>query len=303
MFSRLMSKTLVLGLFVGCGSAEAGTAGVTKVHGYTAAEAQFAVNSWMVETPNGVVVIDTQFTISEAKAARQKLESLKKPLLAVLLTHAHPDHVNGTAQLLAGASVPVVALDSVKAVLDSIDGPKREYWSPIVKDEYPQKTVFPTQLLKSGEAVTFDGVEFKAYGVGAGESADESIWVVEGNAFVGDLTMYKVHGWLAEGRTGAWLKSLEAAKKIAGVKKVFPGHGEAGGRELFDWQKRYLEAFRQCIKDLIAKGQIKNGEKLDDAAKTALEAHMEKFLPNGRLKMLVAMSADAVAAELAVPRR
>ncbi len=300
MISRLISKILVLGLFLGCGPAEAATAGAVKVHGYAAAEAQFAVNTWMVETPNGVVVVDTQFTISEAKAARQKLELLKKPLLAILLTHAHPDHVNGTAELLAFASVPVVALDSVKAVLDTIDGPKREYWSPIVKDEYPKKTVFPTKLLKSGEGVTFDGVEFKVYDVGAGESADESVWVAQGNAFVGDLVMHKVHSWLAEGRSGAWVQSLDVAKKLPGIKKVFPGHGDAGGKELFDWQKRYLEAFRQGVKDLIAKGQSKNGEKLDDAAKKALEAHMEKFLPKGKLKMLVAMSADAVATELSV---
>lgn len=270
------------------------TAAPVAVHSYTAAEAQFSVKTWLVETPKGVVVIDTQFTVSEAKAARKKVESLKKPILAVLLTHAHPDHVNGTGELLAGLQVPVVALESVKNVLTEIDGPKRAYWGPIVKDEYPKTTVFPTKLLKAGESVTFDGVEFKAVDVGIGESADETVWVVGEHAFVGDLVMNKVHPWLAEGHSAKWLESLGVAAKLAGVKKVYPGHGEAGGVELYDWQKRYLETYRANVKEL-AKGK----PTLDDAAKKELEARMEKFLPGAQLKMLVAMSADPVAAELA----
>ncbi len=264
-----------------------------SITSYTAAEAQFAVKTWLVETPKGVVVIDTQFTISEAKAARRKLETLKKPILAVLLTHAHPDHVNGTAELTAGVEVPVVALESVKSVLDAIDAPKRAYWAPLVKDEYPAKTVFPTKLLKSGEAVTFDGVEFKVFDLGAGESDAEAVWLVGSHAFVGDLVMNRVHPWLAEGRSAKWMASLDAAKKIDGVKFVHPGHGEAGGPELFEWQKKYLLAYRTAVQSL-AKGQAK----LDDSAKKSLEAKMEKFLPRSPLKMLVAMSADAVAAEL-----
>jgi glyoxylase-like metal-dependent hydrolase (beta-lactamase superfamily II) len=269
------------------------SASPVAVHSYASGEAQFSANSWLVETANGVVIIDTQFTVSEGKAVRKKLESLKKPLLAVLLTHAHPDHVNGTAEVLAGQKVPVVTLAGVKAVLDAIDGPKRAYWGPQLKDEYPKTTVFPTQVVKAGETVTFDGVAFTAHDLGEGESGDETVWVTGTHAFVGDLVMYKVHAWLAEGRSTQWLASLAQAKKLTGFEKVYPGHGAAGGRDLFDWQRSYLEAYRQHVKEL-AKGQ----PTLTADAKKALEARMEKVLPKGGLAMLVAMSADSVAAEL-----
>ncbi len=269
------------------------SAAPVAVHSYVSGEAAFSANTWLVETPKGVVVIDTQFTVSEGKAVRKKLESLKKPLLAVLLTHAHPDHVNGTAEVLAGQKVPVVSLVGVKAVLDAIDGPKRAFWGPQLKDEYPKTTVFPTQLVKPGETVTFDGVTFTAQDLGEGESADETVWVTGEHAFIGDLVMYKVHPWLAEGRSGKWLASLEKAQKLTGFSKVYPGHGVAGGRELFDWQRGYLEAYRLHVKDL-AKGQ----PTLTDGAKKELEARMEKVLPKAGLAMLVSMSADAVAAEL-----
>jgi glyoxylase-like metal-dependent hydrolase (beta-lactamase superfamily II) len=269
-------------------------AGPVAVHQYSAPEAQFLVNTWFVETPNGVVVIDTQFTVSQAKAAKQKLDALKKPLLAVLLTHAHPDHVNGTAELLAGADVPVVTLEGVHAVLEAIDGPKRAYWGPQLKDEYPAKTVFPTKCLKAGESITFDGVRFTVHDLGAGESGDEAVWTTGGHAFVGDLVMNRVHPWLAEGRSGAWLASLTKVKALEGVTTVYPGHGKPGDRELFDWQASYLTAYRAEVKRL-AKGQLT----LTDAAKKELDAAMARVLPKGPLTMLVAMSADAIAAELA----
>jgi glyoxylase-like metal-dependent hydrolase (beta-lactamase superfamily II) len=267
-----------------------------SVHRFTSSEAHFVANSWLVETAHGVVVVDTQFTVSEGKAAHAKLEGLKKPVLAVLLTHAHPDHVNGTKELLAGAQVPVVALEKVKAVLEKIDAPKRAFWTPIVKDDYPAATVFPDRILKSGESITFDGVTFTGFDLGLGESDEESVWVAGDKAFVGDLLTSGVHPWLAEGHSGAWLQSLTALEKLAaaqGVKSFFPGHGAEGGVATIAWQRRYLETYRAAVKELAA-----GKPALDAAAKKRLEEKLEAFLPKAPLQMLVAMSADAVAAEL-----
>ncbi len=269
------------------------------VHHYTSPEAHFAANTWLVETPHGVVAIDTQFTISEGKAARAALEQLHKPLLAVLLTHAHPDHVNGTAQLLGETKVPVVALDSVKAALEKIDGPKRAFWGPQLKDDYPAVTVFPTKTLTRGESITFEGVTFTVFDLGAGESDDEAVWVVGNHGFVGDLLMNRVHPWLAEGHSGAWLESLTTLEKLAkerGLTTFHPGHGVEGGADALRWQRTYLTTYREAVKSLA-----KNGA-LDDAAKKQLVEKMEAFLPKAPLSMLVAMSADAVAAELASKR-
>jgi glyoxylase-like metal-dependent hydrolase (beta-lactamase superfamily II) len=50
-------------------------------------------NAYFIETANGVVAIDLTLTVNESKALKASLDSLNKPLLAVLLTHPHPDHV------------------------------------------------------------------------------------------------------------------------------------------------------------------------------------------------------------------
>jgi glyoxylase-like metal-dependent hydrolase (beta-lactamase superfamily II) len=267
---------------------------VVDVH--AAGDPAFRANAYLVETPKGVVAVDAPFTVSEAKRFRAELDALHKPLLAVLVTHAHPDHVNGIGLLTAGTGAKVVALAGVDKTLRAIDAPKRAYWKPIYKDEYPDSTAFPTQLARDGETLTFDGVAFTARDVGQGESDSETIWVLGGEAaFTGDLVMNRVHPWLAEGHSAAWLSSLEKARAaLQGVAAVYPGHGEKGTLEALAWQKGYLEQYRAAVREL-AGGKAA----LTDAQKKELSARMEKALPGAPLAMLVGMSADAVAAELA----
>lgn len=269
------------------------------VHVHAAGEAAFFANAYLVETEHGVVAVDAPFTVTEAKRFRAELDALKKPLLAVLVTHAHPDHVNGITALVEGRpeKAPIYALSGVQKTLREIDGPKRAYWTPIYKDEYPTRTTFPDTEVKDGETITLDGVGFTAHDVGAGESADETVWTMEKDAFVGDLVMNRVHPWLAEGRSGAWISSLAAARPLlAKATKVYPGHGVVGDASALEWQKSYLEAYRAAVAE-VAKGKAS----LDDAQKKALETRMKAFLPGAPLEALIAMGADPVAAELSHP--
>ena len=269
------------------------------VHVHASGDAGFRVNSYLVETPKGVVAVDAPFTVSEAKQLRAKLDALKKPLLAVLVTHPHPDHVNGIAVLINHTQAKVISLANVDRTLRAIDAPKRAYWKPIYKDEYPDFTVFPTDVAKDGDTLTFDGVRFTARDLGQGESDAETVWVLGGEAaFTGDLVMNRVHPWLAEGHSAAWTQSLEKAQGLLkGVTTVYPGHGEKGTLETLAWQKSYLEKYRAAVREL-------SGGKatLTDAQKKELSAKMEQVIANAPLAMLVGMSADAVAAELAAEK-
>ena len=59
------------------------------------------VNAYLVETSTGVVAVDGLLTVSASKAMRDGLERIGKPLRAVLVTQAHPDHYAGLAQIVA----------------------------------------------------------------------------------------------------------------------------------------------------------------------------------------------------------
>jgi glyoxylase-like metal-dependent hydrolase (beta-lactamase superfamily II) len=53
-----------------------------------------------------VVAVDALLTETDSRSLRARLERLGKPLLAVLLTHGHPDHYNGVTKLVGRETRP-----------------------------------------------------------------------------------------------------------------------------------------------------------------------------------------------------
>ena len=85
----------------------------------------YDVNSTMISGERDMVVIDPQFSLSEAhKLAAEILES-KKRLTTVYATHAHPDHLFGFAVLKqAFPEAKIVALPAtVNAAIPPDDCP------------------------------------------------------------------------------------------------------------------------------------------------------------------------------------
>ncbi len=123
------------------------------IHAYRASEPGLNVNSYLVEGESGVVVVDTNLLVSDIEALRARLEALKKPLLAVLVTHPRPDHFNGVAALVGAQDVPVYAAASVGRVIEEIAAAKREQWSPTYGAEWPAETYFPDSLRTDGDQI------------------------------------------------------------------------------------------------------------------------------------------------------
>lgn len=296
-------KLLIAALAVLTACGRPGAAPTPVIHRFDAGEAGLYVNAYLVETPQGVVAIDATLTESSSRALRALVDSLGKPLLAVLLTHGHPDHYNGVTNLIAGAAapVPVVATAGVDSVIRASDAAKEIQWRPTFGDEWPAHRTFPTRIARDGEWLTFGGATFTVHALGPGESHHDAYGMLEGPAraaFVGDLVLHGVHAYTADGHTIEWLATLERlATDLAGVEHVYPGHGDPGGPELLAWQTAYLTEYRAAVGDL-ARGR----RTLTEVQKAALVERMQRHLPSGRLAFLIAMGADAVAGELAVSR-
>src|SRR3990167_7654695 len=149
------------------------------VHPYSATEKGIFVNAYLIETEHNVVAIDSTLTVSDSKALREKLKSLKKPLVAVLLTHGHPDHYNGVAQLVASKKVPIVSTSGVERVIRENDAAKEKQWAPVFGEEWPKKRSFPNKTVKDQESLLFDNVTFTVHDLGSGESQSDSYWIME----------------------------------------------------------------------------------------------------------------------------
>jgi glyoxylase-like metal-dependent hydrolase (beta-lactamase superfamily II) len=271
-----------------------------KIHTHASGEAGIFANAYLVETQNGVVAVDATLTVSESKSFKNLIDSINKPLLAILLTHAHPDHVAGITNLVrTSTDNPIIAVESVEKLMQATEEIKRAQWGPVYKDEWIGKWTFPNRRIIDNDIVTFDGVTYRVHDIGPGGDSDaNSIWVIEGDpqyAFVGDLVFEGTHSYIADNHVANWLKNLEkAGKLLTGVAAIYPGHGKSGSLEMLNSQKKYLIAYSDAVKE------FSGGEPfLTESAKKELTAKMERYLENGRLTFLIAHSADAVATELA----
>jgi glyoxylase-like metal-dependent hydrolase (beta-lactamase superfamily II) len=273
------------------------------VHTYRAAETGLNVNSYLVEGESGVVVVDTNLLVSDIEALRARLRALKKPLLAVLVTHAHPDHFNGILGLVQDKEVPVYATEAVGRVIAEIADAKRAQWSPVYGAEWPAETYYPNSLLADGAQVQLDEMTFTVRELGPAESHSDSYLVLTGNgsataAFTGDLVFHGTHPYTADGHSGAWLAALDVlGGELAGIGTLYPGHGAPAGPGLLADQRRYLLYYRELIR------RLSGGEpRLSEAAKSELTTALQAFLPDAPLAWMIELGADAVAAELAAVR-
>jgi glyoxylase-like metal-dependent hydrolase (beta-lactamase superfamily II) len=269
------------------------------IHTHACGEGGIFVNAYLVETPNAVVAVDATLSETESRAFRAEVDRIGKPLLAVLITHPHPDHVAGITNLVAGSAPKIVATQPVLELMRRLEEPKRRQWTPVFGAEWVQRWTYPNTVVASGDRLTFDGVTYAVLDLGpGGDSEANAVWFIEAprrTAFLGDLTFDGTHSYAADGHLLAWLANLSTVERLcAGMDVVFPGHGAAAAPgSLISAQVAYLTTLAGHVKEL-ARGRTELGP--DE--KQELERRMTAYLPSAGLSFLIAMNADPVAREL-----
>jgi glyoxylase-like metal-dependent hydrolase (beta-lactamase superfamily II) len=112
-------------------------AAAAEISRFVSSEKAFAVNSWLVPTRTGIVVIDTQFTVTAADQLLDAVKHTGRPLKAIIITHPHPDHFNGTCRLLRLAKVPVYATQATIEGVHATADAKRAQWKPVWRPLWP----------------------------------------------------------------------------------------------------------------------------------------------------------------------
>ncbi|TDW79549.1 MBL fold metallo-hydrolase [Kribbella sp. VKM Ac-2566] len=264
-----------------------------RIHTYSAAEAGLFVNSYLIETAEGVVLVDANLLLSDIRALAARIEALHKPLLGVFVRHAHPDHFNGLP-VLAGDGVPVYAAAGVADTIAQIADAKRAQWQPVYGDEWPDGHRVPDRRLATGDTVELGSLRFTMHSVGAAESHADSYLMLEDRAFIGDLAFNGTHPYTADGHGDSWLMALDTVAEELDGATLYPGHGAPGGIGMLADQRRYLMMLRETV------GRLAGGaSRLTDAQREELTVVMTRFLPDAPLTWMIGLGADAVAAELA----
>ena len=263
------------------------------IHRFPVEQEGAFVNAYLVETEAGVVAVDGLLTVSAAKEMRTALDRLGKPLHAALLTHSHPDHYAGLAEIVAGSDVPIVAPQGVIDTITADDAMKEQIIGPMFGDDWPKTRVFPNTPIRDGESLTFDGVKFTVIDLGPSESPHDSPWVLgddETVVFLGDQIYDHRHCFLGDGFYAEWLANIEKLRARFPADAVFHiGHGGPVGHEMWDWQRRYIETFLDAVADADWSEP--------ESAKATVVARMKAYEPSDQLQMLMELSIEPVAAK------
>ena len=161
------------------------------------------------DAPEAVIVDPGCASNEERDRLLKRLADAGLKPAAVLLTHAHPDHIGGVKTLQERYGVKTYMCEAERTVF-SLD--------------------FPTTAVEDGQTITAGGIEFEVITT-PGHTPGGVCWLARkyGALFTGD-TLFR--GTI--GRTdlpgGSWKAMAASLRRLAGLEgdyTVLPGHGEA----------------------------------------------------------------------------
>lgn len=189
----------------------------------------FMSNAGVVVTPDGVVVFDALGTPSLAfKLCKLIKEITDKPIVKVVVSHFHADHIYGL-QVLKDMGAEVIAPIGAKDYLasDAAQGrlkERRESLFPWVNEE--TYIVDPDVYVDKDVSFTLGGINFEIILLGSTHSQGDLMLRVkpDGVLFSGDLVFEGRIPFVAGSNPDVWLDRLSKFD-ASGIRYVVPGHG------------------------------------------------------------------------------
>jgi glyoxylase-like metal-dependent hydrolase (beta-lactamase superfamily II) len=260
-----------------------------KLEVVTSSPDGFLVTSALISGAKEAVLIDSQFTLPDAKKVAEAVQASGKKLTTVFVTHFHPDHYFGFVTLKAAfPEAKLVALPATVELVKSSWQAKVKQWKPLYKDTISDKPELPEAL--TGNTIELEGEKLEIVGELQGDSHDNSyVWIPSLKTVIaGDLVYDDVFPWTAETTSDerkAWIASLDKLLALS-PEKVVPGHQKPEKKlepTSIQFTKDYLVAYDEALassknaKELQAKIKEKYPDvALDIVLKLGAEASFKK---------------------------
>jgi len=232
-------------------------------------------NASFVVGSKGVAVIDTGGSIKVGKRLREAIRKITPlPVLFVINTHVHPDHIYGNAAFLADKP-QFIGHDKLATAMEL----RREQYAKLNarllgKDAEGSELIKPTMSVKTTLELDL-GDRKLALTAHPNAHTNTDVSVMENKAstlFAGDL-LFIERTPVLEGDINGLITEIEKLKSSP-AKQVVPGHGPV--------TKNWVEALNNAqhyLNVLLAdiRASIKKGESMESTMNTAAATEKDKW--------------------------
>ncbi|MCX5211783.1 MBL fold metallo-hydrolase [Kitasatospora sp. NBC_00240] len=194
---------------------------------FTGPESAFFATSTLILGEQSAILVDAQLTRSAGRELAEWVAGKGRRLLAIVITHQHPDHYFGAEEVLR--LFPEAQLLAAPPVVEGIlrtAAAKVAQWKPVYGDDIPDHPLVPAQLLP--QPLMVDRQLIPVLLLGQGDCEGSTVVHVPSirTVIAGDFAYNGTHVWTAdttpEQRT-RWRRNLGRIAEL-GVERVIAGH-------------------------------------------------------------------------------
>lgn len=186
------------------------------------------VNSYWIETSEGIVVVDSQLFLSQANYLIDEIQNnTGKPVIAVLLTHPHADHFAGLP-VIANAAANELSIYASQGTYDEMKSGSGGRPLTELKELYgndfsnPEDVPLPNRIVENGDCIEIGGVTIEARVMENVDSPSSTVWILPELriAFVGDFAPDRRTPSLRGGTSTNYLAQLNETRQLLQEKEI-----------------------------------------------------------------------------------